>query len=189
MSTRRTCSGSADRAPSARGVRVEAGDEPGPAEIRRRHGGEHACPRGDHEIAGLDQEQAAEEKGLDVGIGVEDVAREDHAQRERSCQDERGQAVIAAFAAPPEQREGEREHDRGGEGAKRRRKPEAVRDHQARERRGADRVGVEGEPAQHDPGPEKTGADREQQHLEEPALDERELEGLREEFHSAEPTK
>ena len=54
---------------------------------------------------------------------------------------------------------------------------EPVGDDEARERGGSDRVRVEGQPAQHDPGAEQPGRDREQEQLDEAALDEHEVEG------------
>jgi hypothetical protein len=42
-------------------------------------------------------------------------------------------------------------------------------------------VGEEGEPAQHDPGPEQAGRHRQDQNLDQAALDEGEFEGLEDE--------
>ncbi len=70
------------------------------------------------------------------------------------------------------------EDDRGAEGAQRRGEAEPVGEDQAGKGGGADRVGEEGEPAQDDPGAEQPGGHGEDQDLEQPTLDEGQLEGL-----------
>ena len=117
----------------------------------------------EHEVARPDQQQAAEEQRVDARARVEDVAGEDHPERERADEHERGEAVVAAAPAAREPLHPEREHERGRERAERRREAEAVREHEAREGRGPGRVREEREPAQHDPRAEQPRADREQQ--------------------------
>ena len=68
--------------PRSRGrAGIEARREPAVAEQQRgEHGGAgRDCGEGD--VAVVDQEQAAEEQGLDVGAGAKDVAGEDHPSR------------------------------------------------------------------------------------------------------------
>ena len=92
---------------------------------------------------------------------------------------QRRQAVVPRARAARETLDAEREHERRGERAERRREAEAIGQHEAREGRGADRVGVEREPAHHDPRAEHAPRRRpKQQHLEHAALHELELEGI-----------
>jgi hypothetical protein len=151
---------------------VEALREPAPSE--QRGGDEHEGARGsgEDEVATADQEQAPEQERLDVGPGVEDVAREDHSEREGADQHERGEAVVAAAASTREPLDAECEHEGSGEGAQRRRERKAVGEDEAREGGGRNGVRVEGETAQDDPGADEPGPDREEEHLPEPALDE-----------------
>ena len=54
-----------------------------------------AATAGEGDVAAVDQQQAAEEQGLDVGAGAEDVAGEDHAGGEAADEDDRDDAVVA----------------------------------------------------------------------------------------------
>ena len=76
---------------------------------------------------------------------MEDVAREDHAERERADEHERGEARVLVATAPREPRDREGEDARRAECAEERREAEAVRDDEPGERRRRDRVAVEGE--------------------------------------------
>ncbi len=135
--------------------------------------------RGEGDVAAVDQQQAAEEQGLDVGAGAEDVAGEDHAGGEAADEDDRDDAVASLLVAAGRAAESPAlKTTRGAEGAERRREAEPVGEHQPGEGRGADRVREEGEPAQDDPGAEQPGRDGEDQDLDQAALDEGQLEGL-----------
>jgi hypothetical protein len=114
---------------------------------------------------------------------VKYVACENHAQRQRPGKCERSQAVGAAAPSPGKRPEYQREDQRSAESADWSGKAESVRKHEAGKRRGPDRVRIEGEAAQDDPGPEQARPDRQQKHLEEAALDERELERRGQEVH------
>ena len=129
------------------------------------------------DVAAVDQQQAAEQQRLDVRARAEDVAGEDHAGRERAGEDERHDRVLPR-APPAERRDADGEEDRGSEGPQRRREAEPVGQDQSRKGGGADGVREEGEAAQHDPGAEQTGGDRQDQDLDQAALDEGKLEGL-----------
>ena len=133
---------------------------------------------GQGDVAAVDQEQAAEEQGLDVGARAEDVAGEDRPRRQATDEDDRNGAVVALVLAPPEQRGTGGEDEGRPEGAERRGEAEAVGENEAGEGRGADRVREEGQPAQDDPGAEQARRDREDQDLDQAALDEGQLEGL-----------
>ena len=76
--------------------------------------------------------------------------------------------------------------ERRGKCAERRREAEAIGEHQAGERRRADGMGVERQPAHDDPRAEQAGSPREQQHLEHAALDELQLKGVE---HGAESNR
>src|SRR5262249_3929637 len=142
-----------------------------------RQEGERAQEAGEHELARPDQEEASEEKRLDVRPRVEDVAREDDPEGERADEDERREAPVVGPARAPEQADGEAEDDRCSERTERGGEREAVREDEARKRRGPDRVRVEGEAAQDDPGSDEAGADREQEHLPDSPLHEGVLKG------------
>ena len=115
---------------------------------------------------------------LDVRAGAEHVAGEDHASGEAGDEDQCDHRVLARAPAA-ECRRARGEGDGGAEGPEGSSEAEPVGEHQPREGRGADRVGEEGEAAQHDPGAEQAGRDGEDQHLDQPALDEGKLEGLK----------
>ena len=76
---------------------VEAGREPAVAEQQRGERGGPGRDGGQGDVAVVDQEQAAEEQGLDVGAGAEDVAGEDRAGGQAADEDDRDGGV----AAPP----------------------------------------------------------------------------------------
>ena len=127
--------------------------------------------RGEPEVARLQRDQRAEQQAVDARAGVVDVAGEDHADRQRGDeqQPDRGVRVDPARAlqALEHAAEADRAHQRGQLG----RDAPRSGDDQPREGRGADRVRVERQPPQHDPGPEHAGDHRQQQDLDDPALD------------------
>ena len=88
---------------------------------------------------------------------------------------ERGQAVVAVAPAGQPSRRGS---DRGADGAERRREAEPVGEHEPGEGRGADRVGVEGQPAQDDPRADEPPGDAEDPHLDDALLNEGQVERL-----------
>ena len=100
---------------------------------------------------------------------------EHDAARERRDEHERREAVVPGARAPREALDAEREDERRRERAERRREAEAVGQHEAGERRRADGVGVERQPAHDDPRAEQARRAREQQHLEHAALHELQL--------------
>ena len=157
---------------------IEADREPAVAEQQRDDQGSAGGDGGQGDVAAVDQQQAAEEQGLDVGAGAEDVAGEDHAGGEATDEDDRHGAVAPLLLAAAEQRGAEAEDDRGAEGAERRREAQPIGQHQPREGGGADRVGEEGEPAQDDPGAEQAGGHGEDQDLDQATLNEGQLERL-----------
>jgi hypothetical protein len=111
---------------------------------------------------------------------VKDVAGEDHADRQCGDEDERGERVVAVARplATREQRDGDGDQRRGRTGAEDGGEAEAFGEHEPGEGRRADRVGVEGQPAQNDPRPDETPGRGEDQHLDDPVLDEGQLERL-----------
>src|SRR5207248_8214779 len=123
-----------------------------------------------------DQQEAPEEERFDVRAGVEDIAREDHAERQRADKRQGSETVVAAAPPARERPDGESEDNRGGQRAERRREREAVREYEPREGGGRDGVGVERQAAEDDPRSEQAGAAGEEQHLEEAPLHEREVE-------------
>ncbi len=143
--------------------------------------GGNGCPggdRGERDVTAVDQQQAAEKQGLDVGAGAEDVAGEDHPGGEAADEDDGDGAVAPLLVAAAEQRGAEAEDDRRAESPQRRGEAQPVGQHQPWEGRGADRVREEGEPAQDDPGAEQAGRHGEDQELDQAALDEGQLKGL-----------
>ena len=166
------------RRPAAPALRVEAGGEPALPEQQRGDNGRHRRDGGEGDVAVVDQQQAAEEQRLDVRAGAEDVAGEDHPGGEAADEDDRHGAVAPPLVAASEQRGAGGEDDRGAESAQRRREAQPVSQDQPGEGRGADRVREEGEAAQDDPGAEQAGGHGQDQDLDQPALDEGQLEGL-----------
>jgi len=86
--------------------------------------------------------------------------------------------VVARVVAGREAADGQGEDERDAERADRPGEAQAGGEHQARERRGRDAVGVEGQTTQDDPHAEDPGAAGEQQDLPEAALHEGEGERL-----------
>src|SRR5262249_20113851 len=133
--------------------------------------------RGEGDVAAVDEQEAAEEEGLDVRTRVEDVAGEDHPGGEAGDEHDRDDGV-RALPAPAEGGVA------GAEGEGRRERPErtseadAVGEDEAREGGGPDRVREEGKAAEDYPGAEKSGRHREDEDLGQAALHEWELEGL-----------
>jgi len=170
---RRTASGSGDRNPRAGAVSgskpVASHRRPSRSEPARHCG---ACGGGEDDVAPVDQQEAAEEQRLDVGAGVEDVAREDDPEREGADEHQRRQAVVAAAPRRREPLDAQGEERGCRKCPERGREAQAVGEHEARERRGCHRVRVEREPAHHDPGAEEAGSDGQQEHLEHAPLDE-----------------
>ena len=167
----------ARRAPSSSGVgqRASAGRARAPRPGRTRapatrgraasgaSDGDRAAG-GERHVAVVDQQQAAEQQRVDARAGVEDVARE-HAPRAPARRRGRSpSAVVPLRAAPRASASSRAANSTAAPNApERRREAEAVRQHQAGERRRADRVRVEGEPAEHDPRPDDARPRREQQ--------------------------
>ena len=147
------------QAQSARRGGIESAGEPARPEHERGGDRRGAGQAREHEIARAGQQQAPEEQRVDVAARFEDVARQHDAARQRGDQHERGQAVVARARAAREALHAEREHERRGERAERRREAEPVGQHEPGEGRGADRVGVEREPAHHDPRAEQPRRD------------------------------
>ncbi len=85
---------------------------------------------------------------------------------------------VAGAFAPAERPDPKCDEQSGPRGAERGGEPEPVREDQPGKGRGADRVGVERQPAQDDPRPDQPSADREQQDLPDTALEERKGEGV-----------
>ena len=83
---------------------VEAAREPAMAEQQAGDQGRAGGDGGERDVAAVDQQQAAEEQGLDVGAGAEDVAGEDHPGGEAADEDDRDGAVAALLVAAAEQR-------------------------------------------------------------------------------------
>ncbi len=111
---------------------------------------------------------------------MEDVAGEDHADGQRGDEDERGERVVAVARAlaARQQADGDR-HQRGGRaGPEDGREAEPVGEHEPREGGGAHRVRVEGQAAQDDPGADQPAGHGEDQDLDDPVLDEGQLERL-----------
>jgi hypothetical protein len=148
-----------------------------------QHRGQKGHGRGggrQDKIGAIDQEKAAEEQGLDVGPGFEDVAGEDHAPRQAADEDQ-GDDAVASTVSPAEGGVTEAEADGGGERAQRRAESKTVSEDEAGEGGGADRVGEEGQAPENYPGAKQPGRDREEQNLEEGTLDEGKVEGLEDE--------
>ena len=129
---------------------VEAGDDPVAAERCRGDDGSQQGGAGDEELAAADREQRAEQELVDAGTGLEDVAGEDDADRQRGDEQQRrgGVAGDAGPAAEPLEQGGEAAADR--ERRERRRDSGGPGDDEAGEGGGADAVGEEGEVAEHD---------------------------------------
>ena len=174
-------SGSAERAPRARAdARVESRRQPALLEHEPAGDDAHGADGGEGVVAAVDEQQAAEEQRLDAARGVEDVAGEDHADRQRGDEDERGERVVAVARAlaAREQADGDRHEGRRRAGAEDGGEPQAVGEHEPGKRGGADGVRVEGQPAQHDPRADEARGHGEDQHLDDPVLDEGQLERL-----------
>ena len=168
------------RAERARGAWIEAGRQPALLEHEPAGDDDHRADGGEDVVAGVDQQQAAEEQRLDAAGGVEDVAGEDDADRQRGDEDERRERVVAVARplAAGQQADRDRHEGRGRPGAEDGGEAEAPGQHEPREGGGADRVGVEGQPAQDDPGADQSPGHGEDQHLDDPVLDEGQLERL-----------
>src|SRR4051812_31098864 len=191
-----TASGTGERSPCARaasGSKPCASQRRPSASVPSAGGTPAAAPRarsagpggggaagrgGEREVAGPGEERRAEGERVDARRRVEDVARQDHAGRERPHEDERGDAVLVPALAPSKRADRRRDGRRGAERTRERRDAEPGGKHEPGERRRADRVGVEREAAQDDPGAEKPRGDGQGEDLEEAALDERQAERL-----------
>ncbi len=164
--------------PAPAGAGVESVREPAAAEHQTRQPRGERRARGQGDVGAVDQQQAAEEQGLDVGAGAEHVAGEDHAAGEAPDEHQGDDAVALGLAPAGKRRVAAAEQERRSERTDRRAEPEAVGEDQAGEGGRADRVGEEGEAAQHDPGAEQARREGQQEDLEKGALDEGQLEGL-----------
>jgi len=164
--------------------RVEALGEPAPPEQRRRRHHEHRGAGGDRHVVPADEQQRAEQQRVHVRGRVEDVGGEDHPAREAGHEDERGRRPVLVAAPPHRDRHAAREQRGRAERTERRGEAQAVREHESGKRGRPDRVRVERQAAQHDPGPEQAAGQREEEHLDEPALHERERERLQHETES-----
>ena len=180
-SARSAMSGAAERAPRARAdARIEARRQPALLEHEPAHHHDRRADGGEGVVAAVDEQQAAEEQRLDAAGRVKDVAGEDHADGQRRDEDECGQRVVAVARAlaAGEQADGQGHQGGGRAGAEDGREAEPVGQDEPREGGGADRVGVEGQPAQDDPRADEPAGHGEDQHLDDPVLHEGQLKRL-----------
>jgi hypothetical protein len=168
------------RAGGALGPRIEPRGEPALLEHEPAGDDDDRAGGGEGVVAAVDEQQAAEEQRLDAAGRVEDVAGEDHARCQGGDEDERGERVVAVARplAAREQADGDRHQRRGRSGAEDGGEPEAVGEHEAGEGGRADGVGVEGQATQDDPRSDEAAGDGQDQDLDDPVLDEGQLEGL-----------
>ena len=135
------------------------------------------------------EQEAAEQQALDLGARGEDVAGQDHPRGEAADENEGRQAVVPLALARREPADGGREQERRAERAEWSREPQPIGEHEPGEGGGPDGVGEEGQPAQDDPGPDQTRPYGEDQHLDEAALGERQLERLEHGRHATTQTR
>ena len=158
-------------ADGAGAVGIEAGSEPRAAHRAVRRQRRDRGGRGQPQIQRRERDQRAEQQPVDARAGLVDVAGQDHADRQRRHEQQPDRGVGVDPARPLDPLEHAAEADRARQRGELRRHAPRPGDDEPGERRGADRVRVERQPPQHDPRAEDAGDDRQQQHLDDAALD------------------